>query len=57
MLGLLITIAWLAYVRLNEERLEEEAEHAFPGPLDVFSPVSQGNQGQGAPFRRDPQPD
>ena len=57
MLGLLITLASLVFVRRNEQRLEEEAERAFPGPLDVSSPMSQGDQGQGASFRRDPRPD
>jgi len=56
-LGLLITLASLVFVRRNEQRLEEEAERAFPGPLDVSSPMSQGDQGQGASFRRDPRPD
>ncbi|TMC35268.1 MAG: DedA family protein [Chloroflexi bacterium] len=56
-LGLLITLASLVFVRRNEQRLEEEAERAFPGPLDVSSPMSQGGQGQGASFRRDPRPD
>jgi membrane protein DedA with SNARE-associated domain len=36
-LGLLTTITSLVYVRRNEQRLEEEAEHAFPGPLDEES--------------------
>src|SRR5436190_5507324 len=56
-LGLLITIASPVFIRRNEQRLEEEAERAFPGPLDVSSPMSQGDQGQGASFRRDPRPD
>src|SRR2546429_831299 len=56
-LGLLINLASLVFVRRNEQRLEEEAERAFPGPLDVSSPMSQGDQGQGASFRRDPRPD
>ena len=33
-LGLFITIASLVFVRRNEQRLEE-AEHVFPGSLDV----------------------
>lgn len=45
-LGLLITIASLIFVRRNERRLEEEAEHALPGPLDASSPVSKGAQDQ-----------
>jgi len=45
-LGLLITIASLIFVRRNERRLEEEAEHALPGPLDAFSPVNKGAQDQ-----------
>jgi membrane protein DedA with SNARE-associated domain len=39
-LGLLITIAFLVFVLRNERHLEEEAEHALPGPLDAASPVS-----------------
>src|SRR6266567_1599898 len=50
---LLFTIACLVFVCRNEQRLEEEAERAFPGPLDVSSPVSQGDQGQGVSFRRE----
>ena len=38
-LGLLITIASLAFVRRNEQRLAEEAERAFPGPLDASQPA------------------
>jgi len=34
-LGLLITIASLVYMRKNERRLEEEAERALPGPLEL----------------------
>ena len=34
-LGLLITIASPVFVRRNERRLEEEAEHAFPGLFDA----------------------
>lgn len=34
-LGLLITLAFLVFVRRNEQRLEEEAERALPGALDV----------------------
>jgi len=45
-LGLFITIASLVFVRRNEQRLEEEAEHVFPGSLDA-PPVSQGVQDQG----------
>jgi len=45
-LGLLLTVASLVFVRRNERRLEEEAERALPGPLDGFSPVSQGAQDQ-----------
>jgi membrane protein DedA with SNARE-associated domain len=54
-LGLLITIASLVFVRRNERRLEEEAEHAFPDPLDALSPVSEGtsDQGQEVSLRRD----
>ncbi len=43
-LGLLITIASLIFVRRNEERLEEDAERALPGPLDGPEPVGQGGQ-------------
>ena len=45
-LGLLITIASLVFVRRNEERLEEEAERALPGPLDASSPMCKGAQDQ-----------
>ncbi len=38
-LGLLITIAFLVFVRRNERRLEEEAEQTLPGPLDAPLPV------------------
>ena len=38
-LGLLITIGSLIYVRRNERRLEAEAEHALPGPIDAPQPV------------------
>jgi hypothetical protein len=38
-LGLFITIASLVFVRRNEQRLEEEAEHAFPCPLDASQSV------------------
>ncbi len=38
-LGLLITIASLAFVRRNEQRLAEEAERALPGPLDASQPA------------------
>ncbi len=39
-LGLLI-IASQVFVHYNERRVEEEeAEYAFPGPLDSSSPVS-----------------
>jgi hypothetical protein len=38
-LGLLI-IASRVFVHCNERRVEEEAEYAFPGPLDASSPVS-----------------
>ena len=39
-LGLLI-IASQVFVHCNERRVEEEeAEYAFPGPLDASSPVS-----------------
>ena len=34
-LGLLVTLAFLVFVRRNEQRLEEEAERTFPGALDV----------------------
>src|SRR5947207_6427826 len=55
-LGLLITIASLVFVRRNEERLEEEAERALPGPLDGPEPVGRGGQDRGqeeAGLRRD----
>lgn len=39
-LGLLIIIATLIYVRRNERRLEEQAEHALPGPIDAPQSVA-----------------
>lgn len=39
-LGLLVAIASLLYLRRHEQRLEEEAEFALPGPLDASQPVS-----------------
>ena len=36
---LLSTIAFLVFVHRNEQRLEEEAERALPGPLDASQPV------------------
>ncbi len=54
-LGLLITIASLVFVRRNEQRLEEEAERALPGPLDAPQPVGRGSQDrrQEVALRRD----
>jgi len=49
-LGLLITIASLVFVRRNEERLEEEAERALPGPLDESQAC--GPRGSGPETRR-----
>ena len=46
-LGSLITIASLVFVRRNERRLEEEAERAFTGPLDAPEPVSPGSGRRG----------
>jgi membrane protein DedA with SNARE-associated domain len=34
-LGLLVTLAFLVFVRRNEKRLEEEAEQALPGVFDA----------------------
>ena len=45
--GLLVTIVSLDFVRRNERRPEEEAEQAFSGALDAFSPVSSGAKDQG----------
>jgi membrane protein DedA with SNARE-associated domain len=36
-LGALIIIAFLIFLRHNEQRLEEEAEQALPGPFDSHS--------------------
>ncbi len=54
-LGLFITIAFLVFVRHNEQRLEEEAEHALPGPLDEPQPVRRAkkNHEHETSFRRD----
>ena len=54
-LGLLITLASLVFVRRNEQRLEEEAERALPGPLDAPQPVGQATEDhrQEASLRRD----
>ena len=54
-LGLLITTGSLVFVRRNERRLEDEAEHAFLGPLDASSPVNPvaQDQGQESSLRRD----
>src|SRR5207248_3783914 len=35
-LAALVTIAFLIFVRRNEQRLEEEAEKALPGPLYTY---------------------
>ncbi len=37
-LATLVIIAFLIFVRRNEQRLEAEAERALPGPLDGYSP-------------------
>ena len=37
-LATLVIIAFLIYVRRNEQRLEAEAERALPGPLDAYQP-------------------
>ncbi|GAC1394963.1 MAG: hypothetical protein NVSMB65_13550 [Chloroflexota bacterium] len=36
--GLLALVAFVLFLRRNEERLEEEAERALPGPLDDYQP-------------------
>jgi len=58
-LGLLITIGFLVFVRRNERRLEEEAEHTFSGSLDEYSPMGSDVQvqRQEAHLRRDSQLD
>jgi membrane protein DedA with SNARE-associated domain len=35
-----VIVAFLVFLRRNEKRLEEEAERAFPGPLDMSQPHS-----------------
>jgi len=37
-LGALAIVAAIVYLRRNEERLQEEAERALPGPLDAYQP-------------------
>ncbi len=41
--AVLLLLALLLYLRRNERRLEEEAEHALPGPLDT-SPLATGGK-------------
>jgi len=36
-LAVLIIIAFLIFIRRNEQRLEQEAEQALPGPLDAYA--------------------
>ena len=40
-LATLLTIAFLIFVRRNEQRLEAEAERALPGPLDTYQPKAR----------------
>jgi membrane protein DedA with SNARE-associated domain len=37
-LSVLLLIAGIVFVHRNEQRLEDEAERALPGPLDVSFP-------------------
>jgi hypothetical protein len=45
-LATLVIIAFLIFVRRNEQRLEAEVERALPGPLDGYLP--KGGEGQAA---------
>jgi membrane protein DedA with SNARE-associated domain len=37
-LAVIILVAFFAFLRNNEERLEDEAERALPGPIDDYQP-------------------
>ena len=37
-LAVLLIIGFLLFLRRNEQRLEDEAERALPGPLDAYQP-------------------
>jgi len=41
-LGPLAIVASIVYLRRNEERLQEEAERALPGPLDAYQTEGAG---------------
>ena len=43
-LATVIIIAFLIFVRHNEQRLEAEAERALPGPLDAYQPQASRKQ-------------
>ncbi len=43
-LATLLTIAFLIFVRRNEQRLEAEAERALPGPLDAYQSKASRRQ-------------
>ena len=43
-LATLVIIAFLIFVRRNEQRLEAEAERALPGPLDAYQPQASREQ-------------
>ncbi len=43
-LAALVIIAFLIFVRHNEQRLEAEAERALPGPLDAYQPKASRKQ-------------
>src|SRR2546423_14513406 len=43
-LATLVIIAFLIFVRHNEQRLEAEAERALPGPLDAYQPKASRKQ-------------
>jgi hypothetical protein len=43
-LATLCIIAFLIFVRHNEQRLEAEAERALPGPLDAYQPKASRKQ-------------
>ncbi len=43
-LAALVMIAFVLFVRSNEQRLEEEAEKALPGPLEAYQPEARKGQ-------------
>ncbi|GAC1614707.1 MAG: DedA family protein [Ktedonobacteraceae bacterium] len=43
-LAVLVIIVFLVFLRRNEKRLEDEAEKAYPGPLDKLQTVDKGSK-------------